>query len=158
MTKSPENKNLESHMTNETSDSFFDNAEVVLSTFVKKKENRQKLSNALWKLAKCNEAYATYLLYEIFTDYLVSPKVTDIFCNVKQRNIGWNHTFFKTFQKEQEEYDQFLVSPPEVEEGVIQCSRCGSKKTFSFSKQTRRADESATVFVRCAECGKSFRM
>ncbi|NDF99366.1 MAG: transcription factor S, partial [Chitinophagia bacterium] len=36
--------------------------------------------------------------------------------------------------------------------------RCHSKRTFSFSKQTRRSDESSTVFVRCAMCHHTYRM
>jgi DNA-directed RNA polymerase subunit M/transcription elongation factor TFIIS len=137
---------------------FFENAEIVLTAFIKKKENREKLAKALWSQSGQNEDYATYLLYEILTDYMISPKLSDIFTHVKQKKIGWNHVVFQPFQQELEEYDQFLMCPPEVDEGVIQCSRCQSRKTFSFSKQTRRADESATVFVRCAECNHSFRM
>ena len=137
---------------------FLENAEIVLSSFIKKSQNRLNVAKALWKLSDENIEEANYLLYDVFAEYLVSPKLEDIFTSIRQNHIGWNHPVFQTFKEYQKEYDDFLTKPPELEEGVIECSRCGSKKTFSFSKQTRRADESATVFVRCANCGKSFRM
>ena len=137
---------------------FLENAETVLSSFIKKPTNRLNVAKTLWKLSGKEEDTANYLLYDVFAEYLVSPKLEDIFTSIQQQNIGWNHPVFQKFDEYQKEYDDFLTNPPQLEEGVIQCSRCGSKKTFSFSKQTRRADESATVFVRCANCGKSFRM
>ena len=137
---------------------FLENAEIVLSSFIKKPQNRLNIAKTLWKLSGEDIDDANYLLYDVFAEYLVSPKLDDIFTSIRQNHIGWNHPVFQTFKEYQREYDDFLTKPPELEEGVIECSRCGSKKTFSFSKQTRRADESATVFVRCANCGKSFRM
>jgi DNA-directed RNA polymerase subunit M/transcription elongation factor TFIIS len=137
---------------------FLENAEIVLSSFLQKPTNRLNVAKTLWKHSGYDMQYANYLLYDVFAEYLVSPKVDDVFFSIRQNHIGWNHPVFQAFKQQQKEYDDFLTQPPEVEEGVIECSRCGSKKTFSFSKQTRRADESATVFVRCANCGKSFRM
>ena len=137
---------------------FLENADIVLCSFLQKPTNRWNVAKTLWKNAGSDAEYANYLLYDVFAEYLVSPKVDDVFFSIRQNHIGWNHPVFQAFKKQQKEYDDFLTQPPEVEEGVIECSRCGSKKTFSFSKQTRRADESATVFVRCANCGKSFRM
>lgn len=137
---------------------FLENAEIVLSSFIKKPTNRLNVAKTLWRLSDRNVEAANYLLYDVFAEYLVSPKLDDIFTSIRQNHIGWNHPVFTKFQEAQKEVDDFLTKPPELEEGVIQCSRCGSKKTFSFSKQTRRADESATVFVRCGNCGKSFRM
>jgi DNA-directed RNA polymerase subunit M/transcription elongation factor TFIIS len=137
---------------------FLENAEIVLSSFVKKPSNRINIAKTLWRQAGKELDYANYLLYDVFAEYLVSPKIEDLFSAIRQNHMGWNHPVFQKFEEQQREYDDFLTKPPELEEGVIECNRCGSKKTFSFSKQTRRADESATVFVRCANCGKSFRM
>lgn len=136
---------------------FQELAEVILSCFIKKPSNRQQMTRALWSHAKKDETVAPYLMYEVFSEFMTVARVEAVFDHLKNRSLGWDHPVFRKYQEQQEEYDRFLVEPPEVEEGVIQC-RCGSRKTFSFSKQTRRADESATVFVRCAECNHSFRM
>ena len=60
---------------------------------------------------------------------------------------------FAELKRRQAELDEFLVNPFEVEEGVLECA-CGSRKTFSYQKQTRAADESATTFAQCVTCGK----
>jgi len=136
---------------------FRELAEVVLSCFIKKPSNRKEMTRALWSLANKEETIAQYLMYEIFSEFMTVARVEAVFDHLKNKSLGWDHPVFHVYRDQQEEYDRFLVEPPEVEEGVIQC-RCGSRKTFSFSKQTRRADESATVFVRCVECNHSFRM
>ena len=43
-------------------------------------------------------------------------------------------------------------------EGTITCPKCKSKKIHRVEKQTRSADESATVFCYCSDCGKRWRM
>ena len=40
-----------------------------------------------------------------------------------------------------------------VAEGDIICPKCKSKRVHRVEKQTRSADESATVFCHCSECG-----
>lgn len=40
-----------------------------------------------------------------------------------------------------------------VAEGDLQCGKCKSKRIHRVEKQTRSADESATVFCHCSECG-----
>ena len=40
-----------------------------------------------------------------------------------------------------------------VAEGDITCPKCKSKRVHRVEKQTRSADESATVFCHCSECG-----
>lgn len=46
-----------------------------------------------------------------------------------------------------------------VPEGPHICRACGSRRTKSVVLQMRRADESSTVFIQCAEeaCGKVWR-
>lgn len=134
------------------------NCHVSLNSFIKKEQNRKNIAKMLWRFSDQDLSYANYILFEIFSDYLCSFKVTDVINNVKNKTMGWSHPNFEKNNRTQKEFDNFLVNPPEVEEGVIECHRCGSKKTFSFSKQTRSADESATVFVRCSNCNKTFRM
>jgi len=131
--------------------------EVSLNSFVKKEHNRKTIAKILWRTASKDPDYANYLCFEVLADYYCSFKLHDSLQNIKKKKIGWNHSNFEALEQKQKEYDDFLVNPPQVEEGVIEC-KCGSKKTFSFSKQTRRADESATVFDRCSDCGKTFRM
>lgn len=141
--------------------SFQRSVHEILSSVIKKKTNREKIGECIWKESQNDhypEQYARYLLYEVMVEMTIHAKVEDCIRYVKKKKMGWIHVDFNKFHVKQKEYDNFLLEPPEVEEGVIECHRCKSKKTFSFSKQTRSSDESATVFVRCAQCNHSFRM
>jgi DNA-directed RNA polymerase subunit M/transcription elongation factor TFIIS len=64
----------------------------------------------------------------------------------------WDHPLFEKHKKRIQEENSFIANPIEIEEGVLECGRCGSKKTFSYSKQTRGADEPMTTFATCVEC------
>jgi len=44
-----------------------------------------------------------------------------------------------------------------VAEGDLQCGACKSKRIHRVERQTRSADESATVFCLCAACGKRWK-
>lgn len=43
-------------------------------------------------------------------------------------------------------------------EGLLHCTRCGSDDVHVELKQTRSADEGMTVFAKCNQCSKSWRM
>ena len=45
-----------------------------------------------------------------------------------------------------------LTEKPDVKEGMYKCPRCGSKRTLSYQKQTRSADEPMTDIIKCTEC------
>ena len=97
-------------------------------------------------------------MYEIFVEWSLCPKLDELFLYMKEQNLGFDHVIFNDIKHKINENDDFISNPPQVEEGVIECSRCKSKRTISFSKQTRSGDEACTVFVRCAECNHQFRM
>lgn len=45
-----------------------------------------------------------------------------------------------------------------TETEMFKCMKCKKHKCTYFTLQTRRADESETVFVRCINCGNSWRI
>lgn len=57
-----------------------------------------------------------------------------------------------------DEHDRFLVKPFEVDEGVLECGKCNSNRTISYTKQTRSGDESTTVFATCYDCNNSWKI
>jgi DNA-directed RNA polymerase subunit M/transcription elongation factor TFIIS len=78
---------------------------------------------------------------------------TEVLENIILGNIVWRHDFIKDDVDEVEEIRDYITKPLEVEEGVLICKRCESKRVFSYSKQTRGCDESSTTFAQCAKCG-----
>lgn len=122
----------------------------------KKKQNSERLVEFLKTNYSPEEV--EYLLYEIVVEYLYTDNLHQVMEQVQKKEIGWNHPNFSQIRQDLQEEDDFIQNPPVVEEGVMECSKCHSKRTFSFSKQTRRSDESATVFVRCSNCNYTYKI
>lgn len=70
--------------------------------------------------------------------------------------VGWNHPVFDTWRRQQQEQDDYIKVPIEVEEGVLECIKCKSKRVFSTSVQTRAADEPMTTIAHCTKCGSQW--
>jgi DNA-directed RNA polymerase subunit M/transcription elongation factor TFIIS len=101
------------------------------------------------------EEYYFEVVMQVVEDVLNSIKTSDILENIKQGKIGWEHHSYDLIKKRQEEQDDYLVNPFEIVEGVHQC-KCGNKKIFSKTKQTRSSDEPMSVFCSCLECGNKW--
>lgn len=65
---------------------------------------------------------------------------------------GWEHPAFDKIRRIIREEALFLENSVNVDEGIIQCKKCGSFKTYSYQKQVRAADEGFTLFVACFHC------
>jgi hypothetical protein len=133
---------------------------VVHSTvaFIRKHEHHIQLAEALWSMSGEDVGVARYLLYEIIVDLSIHPNLRTQLDMIGHGMVLWDHPNLRVVRETFQEQDAFIECPPEIEEGIIECKKCRSKKTFSFSKQTRRGDESTTVFVRCSKCSFSFRL
>lgn len=64
----------------------------------------------------------------------------------------FDHPLFDGVRKKINETLLFQTNSFELQDGVEQCRKCGSYKTLSSAKQTRSADEGATVFTQCLKC------
>lgn len=127
------------------------------SLLFKKKENSNRLIMFLQTITK-DQQELEYLLYEIVVEYLFTDNLKQVMEQAQKKEFVWNHPNFNKIQQEFQEEDDFIQNPPVVEEGVMECTKCHSKRTFSFSKQTRRSDESATVFIRCSNCNYTYKI
>lgn len=75
----------------------------------------------------------------------------DVILNQIQSNV------YIEYKTKLDEEDTFMTTPFEIEEGVLECKKCNSKRTISFQRQTRSADEGSTTFAKCVECGNQWR-
>ena len=69
---------------------------------------------------------------------------------------GFNHPEYEKYRKKELEQYEYISNPPDVEEGVIECIRCGSYKVYSVSVQTRSADEPMSTRAHCVNCRKQW--
>jgi DNA-directed RNA polymerase subunit M/transcription elongation factor TFIIS len=78
--------------------------------------------------------------------------------NMKTGKFSFESENFKENKDDLEEENNFIMNPFEVEEGVLECMKCGSKKTLSYSKQMRGGDEGTTVMATCVNCRNSWKV
>ena len=91
-------------------------------------------------------------IYQIINDALLEKKDIDVLLqDIKIGKINWNHDQFTSLKNIEYEQDQFIIQPFEIIEGIAVCN-CGSKRVYSYSKQTRSGDESCTTFNECLKC------
>jgi DNA-directed RNA polymerase subunit M/transcription elongation factor TFIIS len=102
---------------------------------------------------KCDsQDHYKLIIQEIINHKRSGKSYNNIIKLVEDRLFLENTEEYKIFKIKLDEIDDFLVNPFEVDEGVLDCHKCGSNKTFSYTKQTRGGDESTTVFVVCSKC------
>ena len=101
----------------------------------------------------CDDDEETYkkVLYQVVNDITIGKNLQDILNDIKSNKILWNHDSLSEYIKEEEEQDDFIVNPFQIEEGIVEC-RCGSKRVYSYSKQCRSGDEGVTSFHQCLKC------
>ena len=126
------------------------------------KINNQKNKNIFLKyinqyIINMSHQDITMLLYSILLDIDKLP-LKEVLNNIKTCKYNWDNQYFDDIKSNIKEQDNFIVCPFEVDEGVLECTKCGSKKTFSYSKQTRSGDESTTVFATCVMCKSSWKI
>ena len=72
--------------------------------------------------------------------------------NLETRKILRNHPNFYQLSLDEHEQNNFIIKPFEVEEGISICKKCGSKRVFSYQKQSRSSDEPSTTYCECVAC------
>ena len=90
------------------------------------------------------------------SQFLIDEDLSKRIKRIQDGEFGWNHPELKDDVLDVDEMRDYIKTPLEVEEGVITCKKCNSKRVFSYQKQTRGCDESSTTFARCAKCGQQW--
>jgi len=122
-----------------------------LRTFLNKEQNIKIIENNIYNSSE------NYLLdlYETINDINKGHKLNTILSNIKNSKIGWKHNCFNDLIFEEEEQNNFIIQPFEVYEGVLTC-KCGSKRVYSYQKQSRSADEPMSTYANCMACGNKW--
>ena len=94
-------------------------------------------------------------MYEVINKINSGEKLNSILTSIKNEKLDWKSDYLKDYIFEEDEQDNFIVNPFEVEDGVLEC-KCGSKRVYSYAKQTRGGDEMTTTFAECMQCKKKW--
>jgi len=90
------------------------------------------------------------LLYELYQ--FIGCKIN----NENFKNVKFKSNNFDNIKLKIEEKNNFIENPFQVEEGVLQCNKCGSSKVYSYQKQVRAGDEGTTTFAHCINCNSKW--
>lgn len=120
-----------------------------LQTVLTKEQNIKTIEKNVF-LYSPNEDYMLNI-YETLNDIKSGAKLNSLLSDIKTKKMGWKHSCYNNLIFEEEEQNNFIIKPFEVEEGVLEC-KCGSKRVYSYSKQSRGADEPMSTYAECMSC------
>lgn len=123
----------------------------ILKPYVGKVKDLNKIEKTVYTISKDDTDVYKKLMYEVFGELLNKKDISDIITQLENNNVGWSNPIFRDSKILWDEQNEFIENPFEIEEGVLEC-KCGSKKVFSYSRQTRGADEPMTTFAECIVC------
>ena len=101
----------------------------------------EELYNLL--LLKLDHPDAFDSFYESFHDLLTNQQ--------SPSSIIWDLPSFSDQRLAESKLVQLMSQKLDVAEGIYTC-RCGCKRIYKTTKQTRGADEPETVFLKCSSC------
>ena len=123
----------------------------LLCTVLNKEQNINIIEKNIYEITEDDEELYKKILYQTLHDIKQGLKLPDLLKNLKEHKILWKHSSLNKYILVEEEQDEFIINPFQVEEGIVEC-RCGSKRVYSYSKQTRSGDEGITSFHQCLKC------
>lgn len=132
---------------------YRDTGKEALKLFLNKEQNINTFEKYIYDLS--DEDHYKLNIYQTIFDINSGNKLADILKKIKEEKIGFKHDSFVDYIFEEEEQNNFLIKPFEIEEGVLEC-KCGSKRVYSYSKQSRSADEPMTTYAECMSCRKKW--
>ena len=138
---------------------------VTLQKFLKNEKNIKLVETYINKYTRNEKEYWS-IMYEVI-GILLKPNclgnktgkeiIQSIIMCIHNDSFGWDHPVYSEFKSLENEQTQFKINPIEVEEGILECGKCHSKKTISYQKQLRSCDESSSTFAQCVICNNKWR-
>ena len=126
-----------------------------LKLFITKEHNALIIEQNIMENSGMIESSYKRNVYQAINDIYSNMKLNDLLKDIKSKKIGWKHSYLNDSIFEEQEQDNFIIQPFEVHEGVITCS-CGSKRVYSYQKQSRSADEPMSTYSNCMSCGNKW--
>lgn len=132
---------------------------MMLRTVLSNNRNISIIESCIDQYSRTNEEYMS-MVYDCVGEIIQKGTSKEALRVIVERIANgrhtWNHPMFDPIRASIREEDHMLDDMV-FEEGVLECNRCNSKKTMSYQRQTRSADEGATTFARCTECNHNWR-
>lgn len=137
-----------------------------LNNYIKNNKKSSELEKKIYEKSllfnfeddsKISDKY-TNISYEVLYKLSDGVKLEDVIESVEGGLFGLEEKTFEKYKILQKEKDDFLDKPIDIGESIMECGKCKSKKTYSYTKQVRSADEGFTTFSFCFDCGNKWRV
>jgi transcription elongation factor S-II len=140
------------------------NLEKGIYNFAIKEANQHKIIKK-WNNKKFTQLYIDRLR-AIFINLKNNPTLLE---QIKNNEVKSHMVAFMTHQEMNPEHWRVLIEQKikrdvskftnniEASTDMFTCKKCRSKKCTYYELQTRSADEPATIFVTCLDCGKHWK-
>jgi len=133
----------------------------ILSNYSKILKNQEILERRIYdfssKDSETKEEIYYDTLYQIAYFFENGKKIKEVINILKEGKLGYDHEDFDLCRIKQKEYDEYLVNPFSVENGLLDCIKCKSKRTISYYRQDRSSDEGTSVYSQCLDCKYKWR-
>jgi transcription elongation factor S-II len=83
----------------------------------------------------------------------ITPQSIAFMTHQEMNPIRWKQLIENKMKRDENKYNTNL----EASTDMFTCKRCKSKRCTYYELQTRSADEPATIFVTCLDCGKNMK-
>jgi transcription elongation factor S-II len=117
-----------------------------------------------------NPYFAQLYLDRLRSIYLNLKNNTELVSQIKSHDITPQNLAFMTHQEMNPQHWSKLIEQKakrdankfntnvQASTDMFTCKKCKSKKCTFYEMQTRSADEPATIFITCIDCGKNWKM
>jgi transcription elongation factor S-II len=117
-----------------------------------------------------NPYFAQIYLDRLRSIYLNLKNNAELVSQIKSREITPQNLAFMTHQEMNPAHWSKLIEDKmkrdankfntnvQASTDMFTCKKCKSKKCTFYEMQTRSADEPATIFITCIDCGKNWKM
>ena len=83
----------------------------------------------------------------------ITPQNLAFMSHQEMNPLAWKNLIDEKIKRDANKYSNNLQASTDM----FTCKKCKSKKCTYYELQTRSADEPATIFVTCLDCGKNWK-
>lgn len=128
-----------------------------------------KEANAKKIIKKWENPYFTQLYIDRLRTVYLNLKNSDLLTQVKNKEITPQSLAFMTHQEMNPDHWRNMIEMKikrdankytnniQASTDIFTCKKCRGKRCTYYELQTRSADEPATIFVTCLDCGKNWK-
>jgi transcription elongation factor S-II len=124
-----------------------------IQKIINKWDNKQFVTLYISKLWTIFNNLKNPTILKQLNDGEILPQSLPFMSHQEMNSERWKELIERKIKRDESKYSNRL----EASTDMFTCSKCKSKKCTYYELQTRSADEPATIFVTCLNCGKNWK-